>query len=135
MERKSGLFLADKLERATAEATREKTIQRFRRIPKGKKYTFTYDNGSEFSEHELVERETGALIYFARPYHAWERGSNENANGLLRQFFPKKIPLGPITQAEIEKAVRLLNGRPRKRLNYLTPNEVFNEKTECCTLE
>lgn len=134
-ERKSGLIFADKLERATAEITKEKTTKRFKRVPKNKKHTMTYDNGSEFWGYELIERETELDIYFAYPYHSWERGTSENANGLLRQFFPKKTPFGPITQEEIQKAVRLLNNRPRKRLNFLTPYEVFNEKTECCTLE
>lgn len=134
-ERKSGLILADKLERATAEMTKEKTTKRFKRVPKNKKYTMTYDNGPEFWEYELVERETGMTVYFAYPYHSWERGCNENANGLLRQFFPKKTLLGPVTQEQIEKAARLLNSRPRKRLNYLTPYEVFNQRSKCCTLE
>ena len=134
-ERKSGLIFADKLDKVTAVETRKKTKIRFRRIKKEKKQTMTYDNGSLFSEHDLTERETGMIIYFSYPYHAWERGCNENANGLLRQFFPKKTPFGPITQKQIQKAVRLLNNRPRKRLNYLTPYEVFNQKSECCTLE
>jgi len=134
-ERKSGLILADKLEAITAEETRKKTKIRFKRIPKEKKQTMTYDNNSIFSEHELTERETGLTIYFTYPYHAWERGCNENANGLLRQFFPKKTNFATITQKEIQKAVRLLNNRPRKRLNFLTPYEVFNGKTEYCTLE
>jgi len=134
-ERRSGLIMADKLERATAEATKERTVGRFRRVPKNKRHTMTYDNGTEFWEYELIERETGMVVYFAHPYHSWERGCNENANGLLRQFFPKKTPLGPVTQRQIQKAVRLLNSRPRKRLNFLTPYEVFNQKTECCTLE
>ncbi len=134
-ERKSGLILADKLERATAEATKEKTVKRFKRVPKNKKYTMTYDNGSEFWEYELIEREIKLDVYFAYPYHSWERGCNENANGLMRQFFPKKSLFGPVTQKQIEKAVRLLNNRPRKRLNYLTPYEVFNRKEKCCTLE
>jgi len=134
-ERKSGLILADKLDVATAEETRKKTETRFKRIPKEKKITMTYDNGSAFADYELTERETGLNIYFAYPYHSWERGCNENANGLLRQFFPKKINFATITQRDIQKVVRLLNSRPRKRLNYLTPYEVFNKKSECCTLE
>ncbi len=134
-ERKSGLILADKLDETTAEETRKKTKNRFNRIPREKKKTVTYDNGSIFSSHELTEREAGFTIYFAYPYHAWERGCNENANGLLRQFFPKKTNFATITQKEIQKAVRLLNNRPRKRLDYLTPYEVFNGKTKCCTLE
>lgn len=135
VERKSGLLLADKLERATAELTKQKTIERFDKIPKKKKYTITYDNGSEFSDHKMTEEKTKIDIYFAFAYHSWERGSNENANGLLRQFFPKKSIFATITQEQIEKAVKLINNRPRKRLNYLTPYEVFNEKAKCCALE
>ena len=135
LERKSGLVLADKLDMITAEETSKKTKARFKKIPKEKKQTMTYDNGSIFSEHELTEKATGLTIYFAYPYHAWERGCNENANGLLRQFFPKKTNFATITQKEIQKAVSLLNSRPRKRLNYSTPYEIFNQKTECCTLE
>ena len=134
-ERKSGLILADKLDMVTAEETRKKTKNRFKRIPKKKKKTMTCDNGSTFSEYELLEKETGLTVYFAWPYHSWERPCNENANGLLRQFFPKKSNFATIRQKEIQKAVRLLNGRPRKRLNYLTPYEVFNEKEKCCALE
>lgn len=135
LERTSGLLLADKLDRATAELTGQTTIQRFKDISKDKKYTITYDNGTEFADHEMTERETKIDIYFAWPYHSWERGCNENANGLLRQFFPKKSLFATITQEDIEKAVSLINNRPRKRLNYLTPSEVFYGKIQCCTLE
>jgi transposase, IS30 family len=135
VERKSGLLLADKLNRALAETTKQKTIDRFSNVPKNKKHTLTYDNGSEFAEHEMISQGTKMDIYFAYPYHSWERGSNENANGLLRQFFPKKTIFATITQEQIEKAVKLINNRPRKRHNYLTPYEVFNQKTKCCTLE
>lgn len=135
VERKSGLVLADKLDRATAEATKQKTVKRFKRIPKDKRHTITYDNGSTFSEHQTTEKLIGLEIYFANAYHSWERGCNENANGLLRQFFPKKSVFATITQKDIQKAVRLLNNRPRKRLKYLTPYEVFNQKSKCFTLE
>jgi len=128
VERKSGILLADKLKRGTAELTRIKTIERFKKIPKNKKLTMTYDNGMTFSEHELTEKKTGITIYFAHPYHSWERGTNENCNGLLRQFFPKKSAFAMITQKEIDRAVNLINNRPRKRLGYLTPNEVFSGK-------
>lgn len=135
VERRSGLILADKLDRATAEMTKQKTIERFERIPRNKKHTITYDNGSSFSDHDMTEKQTGIKIYFAFPYHSWERGTNENANGLLRQFFPKKINFATITQQDIQKAVGLLNNRPRKRLKYLTPYEIFNQKEKCFTLE
>ena len=128
VERKSGFILADKLGRATAEATKEKTIERFKKIDRDKRLTITYDNGSSFSEHELTEKTIGATIYFAYPYHSWERGCNENANGLLRQFFPKKSNFATVNQKEIDRVVKLLNHRPRKRLSYNTPYEVFYEK-------
>ncbi len=133
VDRKSGMILADKLERATAKLTRAKTIARFETLPRNKKHSITYDNGSTFADHEMTEKQTGISIYFANPYHSWERGTNENANGLLRQFFPKKSSFATITQDDIDMACNLLNNRPRKRLNYLTPNEVFRRK--CCTLD
>lgn len=125
VDRKSGYALADKLDIAQAVPTKLKTIKRFSKVPKNKKHTITYDNGSTFSEYEMTEKKTGIDIYFANPYHSWERGCNENFNGLLRQFFPKKSSFANIEQEEIENAVRLINNRPRKRLNYLTPAEVF----------
>jgi len=133
VDRKSGVILADKLDRATAKLTRIKTIERFRALPRSRKHTITYDNGSTFTDHEMTEEKTGISIYFANPYHSWERGANENANGLLRQFFPKKSSFANITQDDIDRACRLLNNRPRKRLGYFTPNEVFRQK--CCTLD
>ena len=127
-ERKSGLLLADKLDVVTAEETKKKTIDRFKTIPARKKQTITYDNGTTFSAYELTARETKMEIYFAYPYHAWERGCNENANGLLRQYFPKQMAFAEITQEEIDRVVTEINHRPRKRLNYLTPYEVFYGK-------
>lgn len=124
-ERKSGYGLADKLGRGLADITRKKTEERFKTIPKNKKHTMTYDNGVTFSEYELTEKNTELDIYFANPYCSWERGCSENFNGLLRQFFPKKSAFANIKQEDIEKAVKLINNRPRKRLNYLTPTEVF----------
>lgn len=125
VERKSGKLLGDKLERGTAEITKIKTIARFEKIPKKKKLTITYDNGATFAEHEMTEKKTGMVIYFAYPYHSWERGTNENCNGLLRQFFPKKSAFAIITQERIDEVCDLINTRPRKRHGYLTPNEVF----------
>jgi len=125
VERVSGYGIGDKLDHVTALNLKQKTIWSFARIPKEKKKTETLDNGVEFSEYEQMEKETGMKIFFAYPYHSWERGSNENFNGLLRQYFPKGTPFATITQKDVNKAVRELNHRPRKRLNYLTPHEVF----------
>lgn len=88
----------------------------------------TYDNESIFADYQFIDKEIGLTIYFAYPYHSWERGCNENANGLIRQFFSKKTNFATITQKEVQKAVRLLNNRSRKRLNYSTPYEIFYEK-------
>ena len=128
VERKTGLMMADKMERATAEVAKQKTVKRFKRISKKKRLTITYDNSSTFSEHDATEKQIGLKIYFANPYRSWERGCNENATGLLRQFFPKKTIFATITQRDIQKAVRLLNNRPRKRFNYSAPYEIFNQK-------
>src|SRR3989338_6810716 len=75
---------------------------------------------------EIVERKTKASVYFANPYHSWERGTNENTNGLIRQFFPKKSSFATVTQEQVDRMVELLNRRPRKRLSYLTPFEMFH---------
>lgn len=125
VERVSGYAIADKLDHVTALSLKQKTAQSFKRIPAEKRRTETLDNGVEFSEYEWLEKETGMAIYFAYPYHSWERGSNENFNGLLRQYFPKGTPFATITQKDVGRAVRELNHRPRKRLNYLSPYEVF----------
>lgn len=127
VERKSGYLTADLFKRKNAELVRTLAIERFAKLPDDKKFTVTYDNGVEFSEHELIERETGMEIYFAYPYHSWERGTNENTNGLLRQFFPKKSMFATLTQKTVDYVVELINNRPRKRLGYLTPYEVFVE--------
>ena len=77
------------------------------------------------SGYHEIESRTGLKVYFATPYSSWERGTNENTNGLLRYFFPKKRNLADLTQKELDQAVRLLNNRPRKRLNWQTPAQVF----------
>lgn len=125
VERVSGYAIADKLDHATAENLKQKTVNSFKQIPEEKKKTETLDNGIEFSAYELMEKGTGMTVYFAHPYHSWERGTNENFNGLLREYFPKGTPFATITQTDVNRAVRELNHRPRKRLNYLTPYEVF----------
>ena len=127
VERKSGFLMANLFLRKNAVLIKEKTIESFLKISDDKKFSITYDNGTEFSEHELTARLTGLIIYFAYPYHSWERGTNENTNGLLRQYFPKKMMFAKLTQKDVDAAVESINNRPRKRLGYLTPYEVFVE--------
>jgi transposase, IS30 family len=92
--------------------------------PKHRK-TLTLDNGPEMKGAETIERKTGATVYYANPYHSWERGTNENTNGLLRYFFPKKSSFRDITQEELDLAVKLINTRPRKRLGWRSPQQML----------
>lgn len=92
--------------------------------------TITLDNGKEFSQHGKMSEALNADVYFARPYHSWERGLNENTNGLVRQYFPKKVPFDNITTEQLRLVERKLNTRPRKCLGYKTPFEVFSKSCE-----
>jgi transposase, IS30 family len=132
VERKSGYLLASKVEQATSEVVQNLTIKAFTILPRTRVKSITYDNGVQFNKHEDTEnklskytKNKGFSIYFANPYHSWERGTNENTNGLIRKYYPKKTPFKGITQKQLDKTVTLINNRPRKRLNYLTPQEVF----------
>ena len=87
--------------------------------------TITFANGTAFAEHAFIAASLWADVYFAHPYHSWERGLNENTNGLLRQYFPKCTNLRRVSQHEVDDALYRLNHRPRKCLNYRTPHEVF----------
>lgn len=93
VDRKSGYLIAFLLPKMRAELLASLTLARFRHIPKEKRKTLTLDNGTEFSAWERIEEKSGMMVYFAYPYHAWERGTNENTNGLLRQYFPKNTRL------------------------------------------
>jgi len=90
--------------------------------------TITSDNGGEFAHHAEIARGLGARFYFARPHASWERGVNENTNGLVRQYFPKRHDFSTITEAEVRRVMERLNDRPRKTLGYRTPNEVFYKR-------
>lgn len=127
VDRKSGYTFIDYTSKATAEEIRIKTGDRFKNLPKRLRHTITYDNGTEFADHEMIGKDTKTDIYFAYPYHSWERGTNENTNGLIRQFFPKKSSFENVSKKDTKKAELLLNTRPRKRLGYLTPVEVFKK--------
>jgi transposase, IS30 family len=130
VERKSGYAMANKLDVVTAEIVERKTEERFKILPRKARCTLTRDNGVEFGDFDdMLERETNLDVYRAHPYCSNERASNENWNGLLRQFFPKGMYFASITEYQVQQAVRLLNDRPRKRLGYKTPREVFRE---CC---
>ena len=124
VERKSGYTLIRKVKRKTARAVRKAAVSLLK-PHQDKVYTLTSDNGKEFSEHEQIAKNLDADFYFAHPYASWERGTNENTNGLIRQYFPKGRDFTTITQQEINRAMKRLNNRPRKRLGFLTPAQVF----------
>lgn len=124
VERKSGFTLIRKVERKTALAVSQAMIGLLKPYQK-KVHTITSDNGKEFAGHEEIASKLKADFYFAHPYASWERGTNENTNGLIRQYFPKNRDFTTITQQEIDMAMERLNNRPRKRLGYQTPSQVF----------
>jgi len=127
VERRSGYLVARKLQNPNGEEMLG-AVTSLRAIPAEKRLTLTLDNGFEMNQYEEMERRTGLVVYFARPYHSWERGTNENTNGLLRYYFPKKTSFANLTQAQIDRAVHRLNTRPRKRLGYQSPHAVFHSR-------
>lgn len=123
-ERKSRYALITHVLDKTAEVVSNAMISMLEPI-KACVYTLTTDNGREFAGHERIARALGADFYFAHPYASWERGANENMNGLIRQFFPKKLRFDSITPHQVAFAMHRLNHRPRKCLGFKTPHEVF----------
>jgi len=125
VERKSGYLLLGRVPNLQAATVRQAAARRYAATPAALRKTLTLDNGKEFAEHEQLAVEAALKIYFAKPYCAWQRGTNENTNGLVRQFFPKGTDLAHIPEHRFTKVQHLLNDRPRKRLGYRTPNEVL----------
>jgi len=124
VERKSKLTRLHKIESKGAREVKDTSIALLGPLV-DRVHTITVDNGKEFCQHEQITAALHAPIYFAHPYASWERGLNENTNGLVRQYFPKKHDFARITNAEVGRVEDLLNDRPRKTLGYRTPNEVF----------
>lgn len=124
VERKSRYTLAMQVNSKHSEGVKQAILEMLR-PHKAQCLTLTFDNGKEFAEHAFIAKAQQACVYFAHPYHSWERGLNENTNGLLRQYFPKCANLLKVTHEEVDDAVYALNHRPRKCLGYLTPHEVF----------
>ena len=123
-ERKSKLTLLRKLESKGALEVKREFVELL--LPCADQvHTITVDNGKEFCEHKAIAAALQTRIYFAHPYASWERGLNENTNGLIRQYFPKKSDFARITHQEVQRVAARLNNRPRKTLGFKTPNEVF----------
>ena len=124
VERKSKLTRLCKLATKAAAEMKDNTIELLAPLA-AKVHTITVDNGKEFCDHESIAAGLQARVYFAHPYASWERGLNENTNGLVRQYFPKKYEFAKITHQDLQQVEDRLNNRPRKTLRYRTPNEVF----------
>lgn len=124
VERKTRWSIIGKAPNRTAAEVRAVIVKRL--LPLSEHvHTLTYDNGKEFALHQDIDKELQSNGYFAHPYHSWERGLNENTNGLIRQFFPKGKDLSEVTDEEIQTVMDKLNNRPRKCLGFKTPNQVF----------
>lgn len=127
VERKSRYTKLTIVKRRTGPDTRAAINRRLAQYPQTVRRSITYDNGSENTEHEQVNRVLGTRSYFCRPYHSWEKGTVENTIGLVRRFIPKRMDLAKLTKADICFVEKRLNNRPRKCLGFQTPTEVFNQ--------
>ncbi|HEY5168607.1 MAG TPA: IS30 family transposase [Thermoleophilia bacterium] len=124
VERATGYLVMGKLTRHCAAEATTRIVELIARDT-GAYRTITADNGTEFHSYAEIEAATGALFYFATAHHSWERGTNENTNGLLRQYLPKRTSMAQVTQADCDAIAKKLNSRPRKRLGYRTPEECY----------
>jgi len=127
VERRTGFLQMGKLVRHCAADATVRTIEIIERQPERLK-TITADNGTEFHSYRDIEAATGVEFYFATPHHSWERGTNENTNGLIRQYLPKRTSMAHVTQADLDAMATKLNTRPRKRLGFRTPEECYVQR-------
>lgn len=128
VDRRTGYLLVSKVGSKKADVVRDSSIRLLRKMKPDYRKTLTFDNGTEFSFFKQIESQAGVDVYFAHPYSSWERGTNENTNGLLRQYFPKGKDLRVLRHSSLAAAAHRLNNRPRKRLGYQTPAEVLRHK-------
>lgn len=127
IERTTRLTLLVPLEEKKATAVRKAFAKTFKKVPEKLKRTLTYDRGNEMAQHKLFTKETNIQVYFADPHSPWQRGTNENTNGLIRQYFPKGTDFKTVPLSALKEVERRLNERPRKTLGYYTPTEKFYE--------
>jgi IS30 family transposase len=128
VERKSGLARIDLLKNLTSMTTMHALSRCLANLPRSLRRSTTFDNGPEFTAYAKLMQWLGIVVYFAAPYRAWQRGTNENFNGLVRQFYPKGTDFKKVRRNDVKRIERLLNDRPRRRLDYRTPNEVIHKK-------
>jgi IS30 family transposase len=130
VDRKSGYLLLGKLRRPNHTGHHSTSqLSQFKGAPRPTR-TLILDNGTEFHGYKDLERATGASVYFATPHHSWERGTCENTNGLIRQYLPKRQSMARVTQAHCDRIAATLNHRPRKRLGFLTPAEIYENQPD-----
>lgn len=133
-ERKTRKYLFKWIPDRKEDTVTNAIIELLKDLPKDAIKTITCDRGKEFAGWKKIEQELNTNMYFADPYCAWQKGTNENLNGLLREFYPKGMDLSKTNEKEVQQVLELLNNRPRKCINYKTPNELFNEYLlDCCT--
>jgi len=128
VERKSGYARIGRVDGMNSDLTMRAAKRRLNDLPSSLRRSMTFDNGKEFAKHPRLTRGLGLEVYFADPYASWQRGANENMNGLLRQFFPKGTDFTRISHQEVARVEQLLNERPRKRLGYRTPAEILSPR-------
>ncbi len=133
VERKSGYLLLAKVPNLQAATVRQAAAERYATTPEILRKTLTLDNGKEFAEHQQLEIDAALRICFAKPYSAWQRSTNENTNGVVRDFFPKGTDLANLPEHRFTKVQQLLNDRRRKHLGYRTPNEVLASRPKVAT--
>jgi transposase, IS30 family len=131
VERKSGYLRMAKLANLKADTVVKGARRSLGNLPAALRRTLTLDNGTEFAQHRKLSRHLQLAVYYAKPYCAWQRGTNENTNGLVRQYFPKGTDFHRISHHEVARVERLLNERPRRRLGYKTPAEILVTRL-CC---
>jgi transposase, IS30 family len=131
VERKSGYLRVGRVDGLKAASTARTSHRRMKDLPACLRRSVTFDNGKEFAEHRPLAKKLDLQIYFAKPYRSWQRGTNENTNGLLRQFFPKGTDFTQVSHREVARVEQLINERPRRRLDDRTPAEVIAPRI-CC---
>ena len=127
VERTTRFVMLLRLERYGADEVREAMAKKILTLPEALRRSVTWDQGKEMAAHARVTIDTGVQVYFCDPKSPWQRGTNENTNGLLRQYFPKGSDLSTNTEADLDEVARLLNERPRQTLGWMTPSEQFTQ--------
>ena len=131
VERKGDWLRAIPVASRRSEEVAQAVVQAMQDVPPHLRKTITFDNGPEFAGYDVIAQQLNVDVYFAHPYSAYERGRNENANGLLRQYVPKGMSFETVSLEQLEAIVNQLNDRPRKKQQYRTPHEVFKEQCTC----